>query len=152
MKAQQFVCVVLLLLWGGGGGVEGGKLSISANVEACHLFQLSVSDTDRERTLTSLSPVLCAVTYRENVTQPVDDQVAFSSFCLLLPLSAKPKCALNLKPNVLSSPGISLAFQFDLLIYAAGVYLHWFWVYSFISTFCTSCISSVWSTSVQINV
>lgn len=65
--------------------MEGGKLSISANVEACHLLQLSVSDTDRERTLTSLSVVVCAVTYRENVTLNLLatrlHSVHFSFFC-----------------------------------------------------------------------
>lgn len=63
--------------------------------EACDSLQISVSDTQREHMLTSLSPSVCAGTSTgKRGSAPVDGRNA--ALLLSLPLSVKPRWAPNL--------------------------------------------------------
>lgn len=108
-------------------------------------LQISVSATDREHMLTSLSPSPCAVTYRQNVDLLLWTAGMLSVHFSSLSLSVKPRCALNLKASyqALVSP-----WHLQLTFWA----MRWYISMGFASTSCTSCISSVFSTSVQMNV
>lgn len=106
LKAQHFARV-LLLLWRGGGG--GGQAVNISSEEACDLFQISVSDTDREL-LTSVSPSECAVNSVGN---------AISSFLFSVPLPLKHKRVFKSKNKCV---GISPPFTFGILS-SAVVYL-----------------------------